>query len=87
MGIKYLGLPIMLGSNRNHVWEDVISKFKKKIAAWGGFWLSTGDKLTLIKFVLSALYLSNEPGFASFEISVRKVEFMPPPTFAFLMKP
>jgi hypothetical protein len=30
-------------------------KFKKKIAAWGGFWLTTGGKLTLIKSVLSAL--------------------------------
>eukprot|EP00253_Pinus_taeda_P036029 PITA_36029 len=53
--IKYLGLPISLGSNRNPLWEEVISKFKKKTAAWGGFWLSTGGKLTLIKIVLSAL--------------------------------
>lgn len=53
--IKYLGLPIMLGSNRNQLWEEAISKSKKKIVAWGGFWLTTGGKLTLIKSVLSAL--------------------------------
>ena len=34
--IKYLGLPITLGSNRNHLWEEVISKLRKKIAAWEG---------------------------------------------------
>lgn len=53
--IKYLGLPLTMGSNRNHWWEEVISKFKKKIAAWGGFWLTTGGKLTLIRSILSAL--------------------------------
>eukprot|EP00253_Pinus_taeda_P015595 PITA_15595 len=47
--IKYLGLPLTLGSNRNNLWEEVISKFNKKIAAWGGIWLSSGGKLTLIK--------------------------------------
>eukprot|EP00253_Pinus_taeda_P014967 PITA_14967 len=40
--IKYLGLPLTLGSNRNNLWEEVISKFNKKIAAWGGIWLSSG---------------------------------------------
>lgn len=53
--IKYLGLPLTMGSNRNHLWEEVISKFKKKITAWGGVWLTTGGKLTLIRSVLSAL--------------------------------
>jgi ribonuclease HI len=53
--IKYLGLPLTMGSNRNNLWEEVISKFKKKIAAWGGVWLSSGGKLTLIRSVLSAL--------------------------------
>ena len=53
--IKYLGLPITLGSNINQLWDEVISKFKKKIAAWGGFWITTGGKLMLIKLVLTAL--------------------------------
>eukprot|EP00253_Pinus_taeda_P031968 PITA_31968 len=53
--IKYLGLPLTMGSNRNNLWEEVISKFNKKIAAWGGVWLSSGGKLTLIRSVLSAL--------------------------------
>eukprot|EP00253_Pinus_taeda_P013620 PITA_13620 len=35
--IKYLSLPITLGSNRNQLWEEVIMKFKRKISAWGGF--------------------------------------------------
>eukprot|EP00253_Pinus_taeda_P005923 PITA_05923 len=53
--VKYLGLPIMMGSNINHLWEEVISKFKKTIAAWGGFWLTTGGKVILIRSVLSTL--------------------------------
>eukprot|EP00253_Pinus_taeda_P009219 PITA_09219 len=53
--IKYLGLLLTMGSNRNNLWEEVISKFNKKIAAWGGVWLSSGGKLTLIQSVLSAL--------------------------------
>eukprot|EP00253_Pinus_taeda_P035869 PITA_35869 len=52
---KYLGLPITKGSNRNQLWEEVISKFKKNITGWGGYWLTTGGKLTLIRAVLSAL--------------------------------
>lgn len=35
--IKYLGLPLTLGSNRNNLWEEIIAKFKKKIAVWGGY--------------------------------------------------
>eukprot|EP00253_Pinus_taeda_P017122 PITA_17122 len=53
--IKYLGLPLTMGSNRNNLWEEVISKFNKKIAAWGGVWLTSGGKIILIRFVLSAL--------------------------------
>lgn len=30
-------------------------EIQKKIVAWGGFWLTTGGKLTLIRLVLSAL--------------------------------
>eukprot|EP00253_Pinus_taeda_P003797 PITA_03797 len=53
--IKYLGLPITLGSNKNHLWEEVIMKFKRKITAWGGFWLTSRGKIMLIKSVLPAL--------------------------------
>ena len=53
--IKYLGLPLTMGSNRNNLWEEVISNFKKKIVAWGGVWLPSGGKLTLIRSVLSVL--------------------------------
>lgn len=45
----------MLGNNKNALWGDVICKLKSKIASWGGHWLTKAGKLTLIKFVLSAL--------------------------------
>jgi hypothetical protein len=53
--IKYLGLPLTLGSNKSSLWTKIISKFKEKISAWGGQWLTNARKLTLIKSVLSSL--------------------------------
>jgi hypothetical protein len=53
--IKYLGLPLTLGSNKSSLWIEVIRKIKSKITAWGGQWLTNAGKLTLIKSVLSSL--------------------------------
>lgn len=53
--IKYLGLPITNGVNRRTLWTDIIGKIKSKIAALGGYWLTTAGKLILIKTQLSAL--------------------------------
>jgi hypothetical protein len=53
--IKYIGLPLTLGSNKASLWEEIISKFKAKISAWGGQWLTNAGKLTLIKSVMSSL--------------------------------
>jgi hypothetical protein len=53
--IKYLELPLTLGSNKSSLWIQVISKLKSKIAAWGGQWLTNAGKLTLIKLVLDSL--------------------------------
>jgi ribonuclease HI/exonuclease III len=52
---KYLGLPIISGVNKRSLWSDVISKIKSKISAWGGYWLTKGGKVILIKSLLSAL--------------------------------
>jgi ribonuclease HI/exonuclease III len=53
--IQYLGLPLTLGVNRVSLWEGVLAKIKRKIEAWGGYWLTHGGKLTLIKAVISSL--------------------------------
>jgi len=53
--IKYLGLPITLGSNKSSLWTDVIRKIKSKITAVGGKWLTNASKLTVIKSILSSL--------------------------------
>lgn len=53
--IKYLGLPIINGCNKRALWAEVISKIKTKITSWGGYWLTPGGKVILIKSVLSAL--------------------------------
>ena len=34
--IKYLGLPLTLGSSPPSLWFEVIAKIKSKIASWGG---------------------------------------------------
>ena len=52
--IKYLGLPLTLGSSPPSLWLDVLAKLKAKIASWGGQWLTKAGKLMLIKSVLSA---------------------------------
>jgi hypothetical protein len=52
--IKYLGLPLTLGSNKSSLWTKIISKIKSKIEAWGGQWLTTIGKITLIKSILSS---------------------------------
>ena len=52
--IKYLGLPLTLGSSPPSLWIEVFAKSKEKIAFWGGQWLTKVGKLILIKSVLSA---------------------------------
>jgi hypothetical protein len=52
---KYLDLPIISGVNKTSLWSDIISKIKSKIVAWGGYWLTKGGKVILIKSLLSTL--------------------------------
>eukprot|EP00253_Pinus_taeda_P004415 PITA_04415 len=65
----YLGLPIISGINKRALWNGIISKMKKKIAAWGGHWLTKGGKVILIKSVLSAYPIFQ----AAFLLAPRKV--------------
>ena len=51
--IKYLGLPLTLGSSPPSLWLEVLAKLKAKIAFWGGQWLTKVGKMNLIKVVLS----------------------------------
>lgn len=37
------------------MWSKIINKIKTKITIWGGYWLTKGGKVILIKTVLSAL--------------------------------
>ena len=53
--IKYLGLPLTLGTSPPSLWLDVLSKLKAKIVSLGGHWLTKAGKLILIKSVLSSL--------------------------------
>eukprot|EP00253_Pinus_taeda_P031381 PITA_31381 len=47
--IRYLGLPIISGVNKRSLWSDIICKYKTKISKWGGYWLTKGGKVILIK--------------------------------------
>lgn len=53
--IKYLGLPITNGINKRDLWSDIISKIKTKISSWGGYWLTKGGKVIIIKTLMSVL--------------------------------
>lgn len=49
---KYLGLPLTLGIIKAPHWIKIISKIKAKMNAWGGQWLTTAEKLTLVELRL-----------------------------------
>eukprot|EP00253_Pinus_taeda_P016670 PITA_16670 len=55
--IRYLCLPIISGVNKRSLWSDIIGKFKTKISKWGGYWLTKGGKVILIKSQLSSLII------------------------------
>ena len=67
--IKYLGLPLKLGSNRPSLWIEVIIKIKPKIATCKGKWLNNVGNLTLIKSVLSSLLIYE----ASFNLAPKTI--------------
>ena len=51
----YLGMPL---SERRLKWQDLqllIEKIMKKIAGWKARWISTPGRVTLVRFVLSAM--------------------------------
>ncbi|EEE69615.1 hypothetical protein OsJ_29192 [Oryza sativa Japonica Group] len=59
--ITYLGLPLSLRKLTKQDVQPLLDRFSKKFAGWKPKFLSTGDRLTLIKSVLFALpvhYLS-----------------------------
>ncbi|XP_071719503.1 uncharacterized protein [Rutidosis leptorrhynchoides] len=53
----YLGLPIGSKMKKLHDWDPVIEKFKKRLSSWKMKSLSFGERLTLVKSVLSSLFL------------------------------
>eukprot|EP00253_Pinus_taeda_P021952 PITA_21952 len=59
--IKYLGLPLTSGVNNRSLWHGIINKIKDKITSWGGYWLTKGGKIILLKSVLSALPIYQAP--------------------------
>nr|KYP64365.1 hypothetical protein KK1_018961 [Cajanus cajan] len=52
---KYLGLPSMIGRNKNDVFRYIKEKIWKKLQSWSHKSLSKAGKETLIKTVLQAL--------------------------------
>jgi hypothetical protein len=52
---KYLGLPIILAAIKDRFGATSYLKSNPKSLAWGGYWLTKGGKVILIKSVLSAL--------------------------------
>jgi hypothetical protein len=53
--IKYLGLPLTLGSNKSSLWTEIISKIQSQNLSLGRTVAHNAGKLTLIKSVLSSL--------------------------------
>lgn len=53
--IRYFGLPVHFRKLSNIGWIKVEERFEKCFSSWKGKNLSTRDRLTLIKYVLSSL--------------------------------
>lgn len=51
--IKYLGLPLGASFKAKHIWDGVVEKIERKLAAWKRTYLSKGGRITLIKSTLS----------------------------------
>lgn len=60
----YLGLPLGAKYKNTKIWNGIIGKFEKRLAAWQMHYLSMGGRLTLINSVLDSIptyYLSLFP--------------------------
>lgn len=53
--LMYLGLLLGAKYKSKDIWNLMIKKFEKRLAAWKGLYLSKGSKFTLLKSVLSNL--------------------------------
>ncbi|XP_071723523.1 uncharacterized protein [Rutidosis leptorrhynchoides] len=52
---KYLGLPIVLGRNKNVSFDFLRNRLRRKLAGWKGKYLSKAGREVLVKAVLQAL--------------------------------
>ena len=51
----YLGLPIGGNARRLAFWEPLLNRLKSRLSSWNSKHLSFGDRLVLLKYVLSSL--------------------------------
>lgn len=51
----YLGVPLYKGHKRAVLFEELISKIKRRILGWEHRWLSAGGRISLINHVLSSM--------------------------------
>ncbi|KAH9319158.1 hypothetical protein KI387_020927 [Taxus chinensis] len=52
---SYLGIPLFQGRQSKNLWNPVIERYQKKLAAWKGALLSQASKLQLVKATLQNL--------------------------------
>ena len=55
MPLKYLGLPVGAKFKDLSVWNPILERMERRLAGWKRMYLSKGDKVTLIKSLLSSL--------------------------------
>ena len=59
--LHYLGLPLGASDKSLAIWNPIIEKIEHRLAGWQKMYLSKGDRLTLLKSMLSSMptyYLS-----------------------------
>ncbi|XP_028056548.1 7-deoxyloganetin glucosyltransferase-like [Camellia sinensis] len=72
--LKHLGLPLGASPSRRLTWRPVVEKFKKKLSSWKRRVLSFSSRVTLIKFVLSALPMYYSSIFKMLECVAKEID-------------
>ena len=74
LSFKYLGCPIYKGISKVSYFEEIINKFKDRIAGWQGKMLFAGGKVVLINHVLTSLPIHLMDVFDMPKICIKRME-------------
>lgn len=75
--LKYIGMPLLECYKAKSIWDGIVVKMERRLAAWKMLYLSKGGRVTLIKSILSNLltyFLSLSPILARVANRIEKLQ-------------